>query len=64
LPSLVAGEREILSYLATHKTSTEIAEELTVSSNTVRFHIKSIYNKLDVHSRDEAIESARKLGLL
>jgi len=57
-------EKEILGYLATHKTSTEIAEGLTVSANTVRFHIKSIYNKLDVHSRDEAIECARRLHLL
>ena len=57
-------EKEILGYLATHKTSTEIAEALTVSANTVRFHIKSIYNKLDVHSRDEAIECARRFHLI
>ncbi|TFG66525.1 MAG: hypothetical protein E4H27_09860, partial [Anaerolineales bacterium] len=61
---LSAREKEILGYLATHKTSTEIAEGLTVSANTVRFHIKSIYNKLDVHSRDEAIECARRLRLI
>jgi DNA-binding CsgD family transcriptional regulator len=57
-------EQEILGYLATHKTSAEIAAMLTVSPNTVRFHIKSIYNKLDVHSRDEAVELARSTGLL
>lgn len=61
---LSAREREILSYLATHKSSTEIAKELMVSPNTVRFHIKSIYNKLDVHSRDEAVDSARNQGFL
>jgi DNA-binding CsgD family transcriptional regulator len=61
---LSTREKEILGYLATHKTSTEIAEGLTVSANTVRFHIKSIYNKLDVHSRDEAIECARRLRLI
>jgi LuxR family maltose regulon positive regulatory protein len=61
---LSAREKEILGYLATHKTSTEIAEALIVSANTVRFHIKSIYNKLDVHSRDEAIEYARRLHLI
>jgi LuxR family maltose regulon positive regulatory protein len=61
---LSAREKEILGYLATHKTSTEIAEALIVSANTVRFHIKSIYNKLDVHSRDEAIECARRLRLI
>jgi LuxR family maltose regulon positive regulatory protein len=61
---LSTREKEILSYLATHKTSIEIAEGLTVSANTIRFHIKSIYNKLDVHSRDEAIERARQLNLI
>lgn len=61
---LSTREKEILGYLATHKSSTEIANALTVSSNTVRFHIKSIYNKLDVHSRDEAIECARRLRLI
>jgi len=64
LTRLSTREREILGYLATHKTSTEIAEALTVSANTVRFHIKSIYNKLDVHSRDEAVVIAQKLKLL
>ena len=64
LTRLSTREREILGYLATHKTSTEIAEALTVSPNTVRFHIKSIYNKLDVHSRDEAVVIAQKLKLL
>jgi LuxR family maltose regulon positive regulatory protein len=66
-PSLIElsnREHEILGYLATHKTSAEIAEMLTVSPNTVRFHIKSIYNKLDVHSRDEAVELARSIGLI
>jgi LuxR family maltose regulon positive regulatory protein len=61
---LSARESEILAYLATHKSSTEIAKDLMVSSNTVRFHVKSIYNKLDVHSRDEAVDSARKQGLI
>ncbi len=61
---LSTREKEILSYLATHKTSTEIAEGLTVSANTVRFHIKSIYNKLDVHSRDEAVDFARRQKLI
>ena len=32
--------------------------------NTVRSHVKSIYGKLDVHSRMEAIARARELGLL
>jgi LuxR family maltose regulon positive regulatory protein len=42
----------------------EIARELSVSHSTVRTHLKSIYGKLDVHSRDQAIVRARELRLL
>jgi len=37
---------------------------LTVSVNTVKAHLKSIYGKLDVHDRREAVARARELGLL
>ena len=57
-------ELEVLRYLATSLTSTEIAQELYISPNTVRFHIKNIYSKLDVHQRAEAVERARDLGLI
>jgi LuxR family transcriptional regulator, maltose regulon positive regulatory protein len=63
-PRLSTREAEILGYLATHKTSSDIAKALTVTTNTVRFHIKSIYNKLDVHSRGEAVELARTWNLI
>lgn len=43
---------------------TTIAQELVVSVNTVRSHIKSIYSKLDVHSRYEAVARAKGLNLL
>ena len=42
----------------------EIAEELFVSVNTVRSHIKSIYGKLDVHRREDAVRIAGELDLL
>ena len=45
-------------------TSTEIAERLVVSANTVRTHVQHIYQKLDVHSRYEAVVRARDLGLI
>ena len=38
--------------------------ELTVAVPTVRSHIRSIYEKLGVHSRSEAVEAARLVGLL
>lgn len=57
-------ELEILRFLPTSLTSTEIAQELYISPNTVRFHIKNIYSKLGVHQRTEAVERARDLGLI
>jgi LuxR family transcriptional regulator, maltose regulon positive regulatory protein len=42
----------------------EIASELFVSKNTVRAHVRQIYAKLGAHSRGEAVERARQLGLL
>lgn len=57
-------ERQVLRLLTTHMSSTDIAHELYLSPNTVRTHIKRIYGKLDVHSRGDAVERARQLGLL
>jgi LuxR family maltose regulon positive regulatory protein len=57
-------ELEVLRLLTTHLSSTEIAQELFISVNTVRSHIKSIYGKLDVHRRQDAIQRARELELL
>jgi len=61
---LSTRELEVLGYLSTHLSSTEIAQELIISVNTVRSHIKSIYNKLNVHSRKQAVQRAGELGLL
>ena len=57
-------ELEILQYLNTHLSSTEIAQELHISANTVRFHIKNIYSKLNVHNRSDAVQQARGMGFL
>jgi LuxR family maltose regulon positive regulatory protein len=57
-------EAEVLRLLATDLTSTEMAQELVLSVHTVRSHIKSIYAKLDAHSRYEAIARATELNLL
>jgi LuxR family maltose regulon positive regulatory protein len=61
---LSVRESEVLRLLTTHLSHAEMAEELVVSVNTVRSHVKSIYSKLDVHSRMEAVRRARELGLL
>jgi len=53
-----------LRLLVAGRTNPEIARELVVSVNTVKAQVKSIYRKLDVGSRMEAAEVARRLQLL
>jgi LuxR family maltose regulon positive regulatory protein len=62
--SLSEREMEVMHMLTTHLSSTEIADRLIISVNTVRSHIKNIYGKLDVHARDEAVQRARELNLI
>ena len=57
-------ELQILRLLATELSAQEIADEFVVSVATVRAHVRSIYSKLDAHSRHEAIQQARDLGLI
>jgi LuxR family maltose regulon positive regulatory protein len=57
-------ELQVLRLLATHLTNAEIGEQLFVSVNTVRFHVRNVYAKLDVHTRSDAVQHARELGLL
>jgi LuxR family maltose regulon positive regulatory protein len=57
-------ELEVLQLLTSSLSSTGMAEELFISVNTVRSHLQSIYSKLNVHSRYEAVARAKKLGLL
>ena len=58
------AERRVLELLPTHAPLQEIAESLFVSRNTVKSHTLSIYRKLDVSSRSDAVAKARALGLL
>ncbi|MFN2104532.1 MAG: LuxR C-terminal-related transcriptional regulator [Candidatus Promineifilaceae bacterium] len=57
-------ELEVLRLLPSGLSAVELADELLISANTLRSHLKSIYAKLDVHSRHEAIVKAAELGLL
>ena len=61
---LSARELDVLRYLPTSLQLAEISAELFLSVNTVRSHVKSIYRKLDVQRRSQAVERARELRLL
>ncbi len=52
---LTSRENEILDCLAKGFVTKEIADKLAISSATVRFHLRHIYDKLHVHSRVEAV---------
>ena len=62
LPS--PGELAVLKYLQSDLTQREIADELFLSLNTVRTHIRRIYRKLGVASREEAVARADALDLV
>lgn len=61
---LTERERAVLFYLPTMASNAEIASALCVSENTIKQHLKSIYRKLSVGSRREAVRVARAAGLL
>jgi LuxR family maltose regulon positive regulatory protein len=54
----------VLRYLPTKLSAPEIASELYLSVNTVKTHMRHLYDKLGAHRRHEAVEHARALGLL
>ena len=61
---LTAAELRVLELLPTHLSPAEIGEALHISRNTVKGHLKAIYRKLEVSGRSDAVERARRLGLL
>jgi LuxR family transcriptional regulator, maltose regulon positive regulatory protein len=61
---LSESELRVLRYLPTNLRGPEIASELFVSQNTIRAHLRNVYAKLGVHSRTDAVNRARELGLL
>jgi LuxR family maltose regulon positive regulatory protein len=64
LEALSESEIRVLRYLPTNLTGPEIAGELSVSVNTVKSHMRSLYAKLGTHRRAETVALARDLGLL
>ena len=60
---LTARERDVLGLICEGLADKEIAARLKLAPNTVRNHVATVYSKLDVHSRSEAIVWARERGL-
>ncbi len=62
--ALTVAELRLLPLLSTHLQMQEIAAEMYLSPHTVRAQGKSIYRKLGVANRSQAVARARELGLL
>ncbi len=62
--ALSEREREVLEHVSAMESTAEIASEMYISVNTVKTHLKSIYRKLSVGHRGEAVRRAREFGLL
>jgi DNA-binding CsgD family transcriptional regulator len=61
---LTPRECEILGLLAAGQSNKEIARQLEISPNTAKTHIASVFHKLDVQRRTQAIHKARELALI
>jgi DNA-binding NarL/FixJ family response regulator len=57
-------EREVMVLIAAGSTNREIAERLYLSPHTIKEHTSSIYRKLEVRNRAEAVRRAQRLGLI
>lgn len=62
--SLTTSEKDILKLINIGRSYEEIADFYDISINTVRYHIKNIYSKMDVNSANKALIKAKELGLL
>ena len=58
---LTAREWEVIDHLKESKTTDEIADELVLSPETIRSHVKNILRKLDVRSREDAVAAADRM---
>jgi two-component system NarL family response regulator len=63
-PELTARELEVLSLIVAGKSNREIGDDLYITEGTVKAHVNSILNKLDVSDRTQAVIVALKRGLL
>jgi DNA-binding CsgD family transcriptional regulator len=64
LADLTSRELEVLGLICQGQSDDEISKTLKLSRNTVRNHVSTIYNKIDVHRRGAAIVWARERGII
>lgn len=62
--ALTGREREVLAAIAAGATNREIGEQLHLSPHTIKEHTSSIYRKLEVRNRAEAVKRSQRLGLI
>ena len=62
--ALTPKEREVLTLLARHLSNKEIGRALQVGEETVKWHLKNLFAKLDAGTRQQVVQRARLLGLL
>lgn len=62
--SLTPKERDILAELPVHQSVAEIARKHSLSVNTIKTHLRNVYQKLGVSDRSDAVATAQRLGLI
>jgi LuxR family transcriptional regulator, quorum-sensing system regulator CviR len=61
---LLPREKEVLNWMKQGKSTWDISLILGISDNTIKFHIKNIFKKLDVVNRIQAVATAVREGLI
>ena len=62
--ALTPKEREVLELLARNLSNKEIARAMQIGEETIKWHLKNLFNKLDAGTRKQAVRRAELLGLL
>jgi ATP/maltotriose-dependent transcriptional regulator MalT len=64
IESLTTREHDVLAFVADGLSNREVAQELSISEHTVKFHLASIFGKLGVSTRTEAVQRGVRLGVI